>query len=109
MIAQIISLKSKRQKDLSNKSHRKNTNQIPLYKWDYLWMATAFLLLFQLAKENTNEQQTLKPLRRKNFRDFKLSQICGMYDRRTCIKLTTENSTIKMTVHLLQTQIQSKN
>ena len=43
MIVQIITLKLKKKMDLGNMENQKRTDQILLYKWDYLWMAMVFL------------------------------------------------------------------
>lgn len=52
-----------------NTAKAKNTDQTRSYKWDCLWMAMGFRLLFSFPG-NANEQTSLKPLEKKVLEDF---------------------------------------
>ena len=57
MIVRIITLRLNRKMAAKNTEKAKNTDQILLSKWDYLWMGMAFHLLFHSSPET----QTNKP------------------------------------------------
>lgn len=57
MTARIITLKLNRKMEIKNTAKAKNTDQTRSYKWDCLWMAMGFRLLFLFFRE----MQTSRP------------------------------------------------